>query len=390
MTTSTNSAEITGGVDTHLDTHVAAALDALGVELGSKAFPASPAGYRSLLAWLRSFGRVVTVGVEGTGAYGVALTRYLANEGVAVVEVDRANRQQRRKVGKSDPLDALAAARAVQSGAATGEAKGRDGAVEAIRVLRVARRSASGDRVRAINQLRAVVATGPAPLRELLRSLPRPRLIAVCASARPGGHLDPTTATKHALRELARRIQRLDEELARLDALLEPLVAATAPELVALHALGPETAGALLVAAGDNNGRVRSERAFAQLCGVAPLPASSGRTVRHRLNRGGDRQANAALWRIVLIRMGSDERTKAYVARRTTEGLSKPEIMRCLKRYVAREVFAALPASVERRERRRLAKEALVAEQVDVGGPLDPGDEEATEVALGVEIAVAV
>jgi len=379
---------IIGGVDTHLDTHVAAALDARGVELGTRSFPADPSGYRSLLAWLRSLGPVERIGVEGTGAYGVGLARYLARQGVAVVEVDRPNRQQRRKVGKSDPLDALAAARAALSGAASGQAKGRDGAVEAIRVLRVARRSAAHDRVRAISQLRAVVATSPDQLRESLRHLPRARLVSTCGALRPGAEIDVLSATKHALRELARRVQRLEEELVRLDDVLEPLVVAAAPALVALHALGPETVGALLVAAGDNPGRIRTEAAFAQLCGVAPLPASSGRVVRHRLNRGGDRSANSALWRIVLIRMRTDERTRAYVARRTTEGLSKLEIMRCLKRFVAREVFAHLPSTLERRATTELLGEPLVAQELGTPGVLGAGAKEAGQVVLGRERTV--
>jgi transposase len=316
----------------------------------------------------------------------VGLARFLALGGVTVVEVDRPNRQARRKVGKSDPLDAVAAARAALSGAASGEAKGRDGDVEAIRVLRVARQGAAKDRVRAINQLRAVVATAPDALREPLRGLTRRRLVTTCAALRPGAELDVVSATKHALRELARRVQHLDEELGRLDGLLEPLVTKVAPELMALHAVGPETAGALLVTAGDNAGRLRHEAAFARLCGSAPIPASSGRVVRHRLHRGGDRSANAALWRIVLIRMGTDERTKAYVARRTAEGLSKPEIMRCLKRYVAREIFRHLPATLERR-RRQLPGEPLVA-GADLVGQLVPGAEEGADVVLGSEVAV--
>lgn len=341
--TATDTRRITGGVDTHLDIHVAAALDHLGTELGTKSFPTTPAGYRQLLAWLRRFGPVDRIGVEGTGSFGVGLTRYLASENVEVVEVNRPNRQERRRVGKSDPIDAVAAARAALSGSAAGQAKGRDGNIECIRVLRVARRGARLDRVRAINQLRDVIATAPDQLREQLRSLPRARLIATCANLRPGPDLDVLAATKHALRELARRIQYAAEELARLDALLEPLVAETAPDLVALHGVGTDTAGALLVAAGDNPHRLRNERAFAQLCGTAPIPASSGRVVRYRLNRGGDRQANSALWRIVLIRMQSHPETRDYVARRTAEGLSKLEIMRCLKRYVTREIFRNLP-----------------------------------------------
>jgi len=211
--------------------------------------------------------------------------------------------------------------------------------VEAIRVLRVARRSARTDRVRAINQLKGLVATAPDELREPLRRLGRRQLVATCKAFRPGEDLSPVAATKYALRLLAQRVTRLETELEDLDEQLQALVEAAASALLAEHAVGTDTAGALLVAAGDNPKRLRSEAAFAQLCGVAPLPASSGRVVRHRLNRGGDRQANAALWRIVLIRLRTHQPTREYVQRRTAEGLSKAEIMRCLKRYVARELF---------------------------------------------------
>jgi len=331
--------EVTGGVDTHLDCHVAAVLDHRGVELATKAFPTDRAGHQALLAWMTSFGTVAVIGVEGTGSYGAGLARFLAAEGVALVEVNRSNRQLRRRHGKSDPLDAVAAARAAQSGTATGHAKGRDGTVEAIRVLRVARRSARTDRVRAINQLKGLVATAPDELREPLRRLGRRQLVATCKAFRPGEDLSPVAATKYALRLLAQRVTRLETELEDLDEQLQALVEAAASALLAEHAVGTDTAGALLVAAGDNPKRLRSEAAFAQLCGVAPLPASSGRVVRHRLNRGGDRQANAALWRIVLIRLRTHQPTREYVQRRTAEGLSKAEIMRCLKRYVARELF---------------------------------------------------
>lgn len=320
-----------------------AALNERGAELGIESFPTSPAGYQALLAWLRSFGPVQRVGVEGTGAYGAGLARHLVAEGVLVIEVDRPNRQSRRRNGKSDPLDALSAARAAHSGAASSEAKDRSGAVEGIRALRVARRSAQADRVRAINQLRGLVTTAPDQLRQDLRSLSRAQLVTTCASFRPGPELDVVAATKHALREIGRRVEHLQGELERLDSLLGPLVATTAPELVALHAVGTDTAGALLVAVGDRSERLASKASFARLCGAAPIPASSGKTVRHRLNRGGDRQANSALWRIVLIRMRTEERTRAYISRRSTEGLTKREIMRCLKTYVAREVYGALP-----------------------------------------------
>jgi len=335
-----------GGVDTHLDVHVAAALDGVGAELGVKSFPTTAAGYVQLLEWLTSFGAVIKVGVEGTGSYGAGITRHMLGAGVAVVEVDRPNRQKRRRVGKSDPVDALSAARAALSGDAHGAAKTRNGSVEAIRVLRVVRSSARRDRTEALNQLRSLVSTAPDELRGKLRDLSGLQLIATTAALRPGSQLDVLSATKTALRELGRRAQYLVDQISRLDDQLGPLVAATAPKMITQHGVGTDTAGALLVAAGDNPERLRHEAAFAHLCGSSPIEASSGKVTRHRLNRGGDRQANNALWRIVIVRMSNDPDTRAYVERRTKEGKSKREIIRCLKRYVARELFPLLPQGI--------------------------------------------
>jgi transposase len=335
---------ITGGVDTHADVHVAAALDPIGGLLGVQEFPATAGGYARLLGWLGGFGTVALVGIEGTGSYGAGLARYVTAAGVRVVEVDRSDRQDRRRQGKSDPLDAVSAARAAQSGRARGAPKGRDGAVEAIRALMVARRSAAGERTRTINQARALVLTGPDDLRARFAQHTAAALIAGLASLRPGdlaGH-----ATRVALRELGRRAVFLDGQLERLDELILPLVSARAPGLLALYGIGPHTAALLLIAAGDHPGRLRSEAAWAHLCAAAPIPASSGKVTRHRLNSGGDRQANHALWRIAFTRLGSDPATRAYAERRTAEGKSKAEIIRCLKRYVAREVYPYLrPAS---------------------------------------------
>jgi transposase len=336
-------AQITGGVDTHLDVHVVAALDELGALVGVESFPTTPAGYRALLDWLRSHGEVVVMGVEGTGSYGAGLARHLQREGVAVVEVDRPNRQRRRRQGKTDPHDAVTAARAAQAGDALGAAKNRDGNVEAIRVLRVVRCSAKRDRTRAINQMRALVSTGPDDLREQLRGLTIPKLVRLAAAFRPARRTDVTSATRLALRTLARRVLELDTEVADLDEVLVPLVAATAPELVAQVGVGTDTAGALLVAAGENTSRLRNERSFARLCGAAPLDASSGKQQRHRLSRAGDRQANSALWRIVICRLSHDPPTRRYLERRLAQGKTKTEAIRCLKRYVARELYHRLP-----------------------------------------------
>jgi transposase len=335
-------AKITVGVDTHGDVHVAAALDDLGRLLDTISVPSTAAGHGRLLRWARASGEIGTIGVEGTGAYGAGLARYLRGHGIRVVEVDRPDRRTRRAKGKSDPIDAEAAARAVLSGAARGEPKSRDGAVEMIRTLRVCRRSASQARTQTINQMHSLVTTAPEELRTVLRDLTPRDLMAKVASFRMGGAWNPTSATKLALRELAHRYRFLTEQLRRLDGELKPLVAMAAPRLVAINGVGTQIAGQLLVTAGDNPERLRSESAFAHLCGVAPVPASSGKTIRHRLSRAGDRAANYALWRVVMVRLTSDDRTKAYMARRRSEGLSKREVIRCLKRYVAREVYRGL------------------------------------------------
>jgi transposase len=333
---------VTIGVDTHRDIHMVCLLDERGAELGVQPFSADPAGYRKTLAWATSFGTIDAAGVEGTGTYGAGLTRFLHHHDIAVIEISGPNRQRRRSHGKSDPLDARAAARAAQSGEANAQPKTRTGNVEAIRALRIARRSAAHSRVDALNQMRALLVTGPDDLRAAFRDATVTRMVTTAARLRP---TDPTTApgaTKYALRELARRAQTLQNEIERLDAILRPLIAATAPDLLARHGVGPDTAGALLVTVGDNPQRLRNQAAFAHLCGTAPIEASSGLTKRHRLNRGGNRTANEALWRIVIVRMNSDPKTRQYVQRRTTEGLSKKEIIRCLKRYVARELYPYL------------------------------------------------
>lgn len=340
-----NRVQVTVGVDTHLETHVAVALDGIGRVLGEASFDADPAGYRALLGWSTSLGEVAAFGVEGTGCYGAGLARTLHRAGHQVIEVDRPDRRTRRSRGKSDPVDAEAAARAVLAGTAAGTPKSRDGDVEAIRALRVARRSAVRTRIQVANQIHALLISAPEPLRESLRGLSTRTLIETAASLRPGSELDPATATKHALRQLARRHRDLNSDIAELDELLTQLVPKACPQLLEIFGVGIDVAGTLLVTAGDNPERLHSDPAFASLCGVAPLPANSGKTTgRHRLNRGGDRHANAALYRIVLCRLRYDPATRAYVERRTKEGLTKPEIIRCLKRYVAREIRHALQA----------------------------------------------
>ncbi len=337
---------VTVGVDTHKDTHVARAKDQLGQDVGELAVPTTPAGYRRLLVWAGQLGRIEAFGVEGTGSYGAALTRFLRDEDQTVLEVMRPNRQRRRRHGKSDPADAEAAAAAVLAGEASGPPKISDTTVEMIRVLRVTRSTAVKARTQAGQALHALVITAPVDLREALRSRSTTRLVRTCARLRPGALVDPTTATKAALRSLAIRHEALEAEVAALDTELDRLTADAAPDLVACFGVGTESAGALLLTAGEHPDRLVSESAFAMLCGVSPVEASSGQVVRHRLNRGGDRQANAALYRVVLVRVRWHPPTQAYLARRTSQGKSKREIMRCLKRYVAREVYHILRTAV--------------------------------------------
>jgi transposase len=332
---------VTGGVDTHKDLHIAAALDQFGRLLGTAAFPTSSVGYQSLHDWLAGFGCLKSIGIEGTGAWGAGLSRHLRAAGVDVVEVLRPNRQHRRK-GKSDALDAEAAARSVQSGEATGTPKEGEGPIEAVRMLRIARKSAIKSRTQAANQIHSIIDTCPEEVRSTLIKLSPKAQIAKAARLRHGEVSTPKGAAKTALALLARRWLELDAEIAELDTLISEIVRETAPNLLAVNGVGPDVAGALLCAVGDNPERLRSEASFAALCGVSPLDASSGRQTRHRLNRGGDRGANAALFRIVLCRLIRDEATRSYMERRVAEGKTKREVIRCLKRYVARQLYPVI------------------------------------------------
>jgi transposase len=340
---------VIGGVDTHGRTHHAAVIDQQGRLLGDRGFAADRGGYRQLLGWLGRHGHLDAVGVEGTGSYGAGLTRFLLDRGVTVVEVDRPDRRTRRQRGKSDPIDAEAAARAVLAGTATAPAKRRDGIVEAIRAFRAARSGAIKARTAALNQLKGLLVTAPPSLREGLGAQPTTVLVATCARLRPDetALADPVQATRAALRVVACRIRQLEEEVSLADERLATLVGRAAPRLLKLHAIGVDHAGQLLVTAGQRPERLRGEAAFAHLCGAAPIPASSGKTHRHRLHRGGDRDANRALHLAVVVRMRWCPRTRAYAERRTKQGRSKAEIMRCVKRYLAREAYHALVADFQ-------------------------------------------
>ena len=335
------------GVDTHAEVHVAVVLDYLGRLQATLTIPTTRAGYQQLLDWAVQHGQLVQAGVEGTGTYGAGLTRHLTQAGVKVVEVDRPNRQRRRRRGKSDPTDAEAAARAVLAGTATTTPKTRNGIVEAIRVLRVARSGAVKARTQAANQLRDLLVTAPEELHAELYPLATAQRVARLVAQQPGGGADPATATRRALWHLARRHQTLTAELAALNTELAALTRQAAPRLLARHGVGVETAGSLLVTAGDNPDRLHSDAALAALCGASPVEASSGKTVRHRLNRGGDRQANNALWRIAMTRLRDDPRTRAYAQRRTIQGKTTKDIIRCLKRHLARELFPLLKADLQ-------------------------------------------
>lgn len=334
---------VTVGIDTHRDTNVAAVLDCRGRLLGTEAFPTTAAGHRALAGWAHGFGPIAAVGVEGTGSWGVGITRYLTNSGVRCREVNRPNRQHRRRHGKSDTADAIAAARAVQAHDAAGAPRGNHALAESLRVNRVAHRSAVTARTTAINQLRSLVSTAPDELRAQLEGLTITKLVTTTARLRPTKGLDPLNATKTAMRSLARRVQHLDNEITSLTAHRHDLVTAAAPpELLAEIGIGDAVAGDLLITIGDNPDRIGTEASFAALCGVSPVDASSGRQRRHRLNRGGDRHANRALWRIVIVRLRFHQPTRDYLQRATTNGKTKKEAIRCLKRYTARHIWRIL------------------------------------------------
>jgi len=336
---------VVGGVDAHADTHHAAALDQRGALLSTNSFSTTTSGYRQLLDWLSSFGEIDAVAVESTGSYAAALVRYLREHDIRVVEVNQPHAHTRRRVGKSDPIDAEMAARLFQAGKAKAAPKQTNGIVESIRMLRVARQSAVKSRSAATVQLRDIIITAPQELRDQLSDRKTLRgKASVCARFRPsaGDLHSPTQAAKFALRSIAQRIDSLDHEITTLDRELEQLVQTAAPRTTQLLGISTGHAGQLLVTAGENIERVHDESSFSMLCGASPIPASSGKTTRHRLNYGGDRQANRALHLIAVCRMRYCERTRAYVKRRTAEGKTKREIIRCLKRYIAREVYNTL------------------------------------------------
>ena len=340
MPTDSRSGRVIIGVDTHKHFHAAAVLDEYGALLGTATFDADSAGYQALIGWAVQRGTPLRFGIEGTGSYGRGLASAVRRGGHVVVEVARPNRQDRHRRGKSDLLDAENAARAVLAGHADAIPKADDGTVEMIRHIKVAKDAAVKARTVAMQSLKAVLITAPAELRETLQPLSDTALLRRCAALRPGELTSVTAAAKHSLRAIAQRWHSLNDEIIGHQRLLGTLVDQLAPQLTAAIGIGPDNASELLLTLGDNAERLRSEAAFAKICGACPIPASSGKTVRYRLNRGGHRRANAALHRIVIVRMKYHEPTRAYVTRRIAEGKTKPEIMRCLKRHIAREIWA--------------------------------------------------
>jgi transposase len=338
--------EVILGVDTHLDLHVGAVISSTGKLLGTLSASTDHKGYLQLLTWAKSFGYLRRAGVEGTGTYGAGLTRVLRDHDIDVSEVNRPDRAKRRLQGKSDPTDAESAARAVLSGTATAIPKTQSGAAEAMRAVSVARRSAVKAKTQAINQLRALLISSPQDVRERLWSVKPAECIERCVRLRSLGATTFLQTLTMTLRLMAKRWLALAEEIKELDAMLEKLTSKHAKRLREQFGIGPQTAAILVAVAGDNPERLKNEAALAALCGVSPLQASSGKTTRHRLNRGGDRTANNALWTIALVRMRSDPRTRAYVDRRSAQGMSRKEIHRCLKRYIVRALYPLIIADL--------------------------------------------
>jgi transposase len=340
---------VIGGVDSHAQTHQGAVIDMNGKPLGQCCFPATQAGYKQLLAWMAGFGTIQKIGVESTGSYAAGLTRYLARQQVQVIEVNRPHAHLRHRIGKTDQIDAVAAALKTLSGRAACQPKDTTGDVEAIRLIHLARQSAVKAKTAATVQLKSILVTAPAPLREQISQTGGKTLIKHCASLNPGPEAPtgPTQAAKLALAGIGARIQNLDAEINSYDKQLARLVAKTAPTLLACFGVGPNTAAQLLITAGANIDRLGSEASFARLCGTAPIPVCSGKTHRMRLHRGGDRQANRALHMITVVRMRYHQPTINYVTRRTTQGLSKKDIQRCLKRYLARNLYHAIKTDLK-------------------------------------------
>lgn len=342
--TNRTAANVTGGVDTHKDLHVAAVVDERDCVLGTRSFPTTRQGYRQMLAWMRTFGQLQRIGIESSGSYGAGLLRYMQAARIEVMEVTAPDRHDRRRRGKNDDLDAQNAAHAAFAGQRTVTPRSRDGMVESLRVLRVCRKTAVSARRIALQLIQTTIIAAPDGLRDQLRHMTRMQLIRSLAALRPdlSTYRDLEAAYRIGLKSLARRYLELHDEIVDLDVMIGGIVEELAPDLIARNSIGHNSAAQLLLTAGDNPERLKSEASFAALCGVSPVPASSGKTIRHRLNRGGDRAANSALHIIAIGRLRTDEKTKAYIVRRVAEGHSKLVAIRVLKRYIAREVYGII------------------------------------------------
>ena len=346
MTSAEAPEQVYGGIDTHEDTIHVAVVNDRGHDLEDREFPTSPAGYQRALAFIASHGEPIAIGIEGTSSYGVGITTAAVAEGLVVVEVIRPERAERRRLGKSDPIDAYQAARAAMGSHRVAPVK-NTAAIEGIRALHNARRSAMKARTSAMRQIHQQLVTAPSAIREKYRDLSSDKRLVVLARMQvPANRTPVERAVLLALKTLAQRCNELLREHERLGAELDKLVTEANPTLRAAYGVGPDTAAQLLLTAGGNPERLRSEAAFAALCGASPIPASSGKVTRHRLSRGGDRAANNALYRIAMVRLASDQRTKDYVARQREAGFSNKEILRKLKRAIAREVFRLLTTPV--------------------------------------------
>lgn len=331
------------GVDTHKHVHVAAVLDPIGGILATLTIPTDKGGFAQLLQWALTFGQIIAFGIEGTGSYGAGLTSYLRRQGHRVVEVSRADRRMRRLKGKSDTLDAENAARSVLAGLSTATPKTMDGACEMIRELKVTRDTGVKARSAALITLKALLVHADDNLRATTRNMSAITLARHCAALRPRTLETPEDANRHAIKHLAKRWLMLNEEAKELEKMIEELVKQQAPQLLEAFCVGPDTAAEILIVVGDNHDRIHSEAALAKLAGISPIPAGSGMTSgRHRINHGGHRQLNAAIYRVVIGRMRFHQPTIDYIARRTQEGKPKRDIIRCLKRYVIREIYQLL------------------------------------------------
>ncbi len=362
---------VIGGADTHADTIHVAAIDEVGRDLGDREFPTTPAGYRDALVFLTAFGEVSCLGIEGTSSFGTGLTRTAKAAGIAVREVIRPERSVRRLQGKSDPIDAYQAARAVLSGRAQSAPKGQD--IDALRSLLNTRRSAVKARTAAMNQIHAMLITAPVELREKYRHLKEKPLVSALATCRPGTKAGVVRSVLTALKMLAQRHQFLTTQADALEDQLRDLVAASNLALLAAKGVGPITAAQLLVTAGGNPDRLHTEASFAALCGTAPVPASSGKTTRHRLSRGGDRHANSALHTIAVVRMSSDPRTRKFVSEQRAKGRDNKELLRILKRAIVRDVYKHLcrpnsVATIDDLRRTRQAKNIPLSKASDALG----------------------